>query len=447
MTYSVPSNTHQKNQKAIIKERNMLSTTSFAISKQLEDVLKRSGSIGQRVSILLKSILNAQSRNRSINRQLTSTLPFISKINRNIKKLLKQQELFHKSIQQTATICSEVKDERENHIKAIEFTRNRRFYDDQNKNIDTVIEKQGRAEYDQFINSIKEDVFENGLTTRNSAATTSDTSKMSLLLKQHRHWTEVVDRLLDARKIPDVPNNLKHSYKYTMQAKRLMKSMIRSIQDIKQQEWIRSKNYLIRIGKFGAIAHMVHPKTRSGPIAGKMFPTKPGEPSKQAINDQERMEASLLTHQMWIDNPPGQVNCHFLEPTEDEIGINGVNINIGKHFDEEAEWNYLKGILSEQLPPVIAERVRQAHKRLPALFQHISKEPKLIHPFKYDCITGSFLYADLEHLLRKNAAAGNGKARATGFAVPVLGRLPKIISIETYLIQCKLQLTLRLLDL
>jgi hypothetical protein len=79
------------------------------------------------------------------------------------------------------------------------------------------------------------------------------------------------------------------------------------------------------------------------------------------------------------------------------------------------------------------------------LFQHIKTDAKLTYPFKYDCITGSFLYPDLEANLRKNAASGNGKARATGFAIPVLGRLPKIF-IDTYLLKCKLQLTLRLLD-
>jgi hypothetical protein len=51
----------------------------------------------------------------------------------------------------------------------------------------------------------------------------------------------------------------------------------------------------------------------------------------------------------------------------------------------------------------------------------------------------------LENQLRKNIVCGNGKARATGFAIPVLGRLPKIF-IDTYIIKCKLQMTLRLLD-
>ncbi|MFN9982131.1 MAG: hypothetical protein ACK53Y_19550, partial [bacterium] len=80
------------------------------------------------------------------------------------------------------------------------------------------------------------------------------------------------------------------------------------------------------------------------------------------------------------------------------------------------------------------------------LFQHIKTDAKLTYPFKYDCITGSFLYPDLETNLRKNAASGNGKARASGFAIPVLGRLPQIF-LDTYLLKCQIQLTLRLLDI
>jgi hypothetical protein len=56
------------------------------------------------------------------------------------------------------------------------------------------------------------------------------------------------------------------------------------------------------------------------------------------------------------------------------------------------------------------------------------------------------MYPDLEANIRKNISKGNGKARATGFAIPVLGRLPKIFT-DAYIIKCKIQMTLRLLDI
>ena len=61
--------------------------------------------------------------------------------------------------------------------------------------------------------------------------------------------------------------------------------MVHTLQDIHQQEWVNSKTHLMRIGKFGAIARMVNPKQRSGPTAGKLYPSKPNEPAQQATND------------------------------------------------------------------------------------------------------------------------------------------------------------------
>ncbi|MFN9983616.1 MAG: hypothetical protein ACK53Y_27065, partial [bacterium] len=102
-------------------------------------------------------------------------------------------------------------------------------------------------------------------------------------------------------------------------------------------------------------------------------------------------------------------------------------------------------MLDEKVSEDTAKRIKLAHQKLPKLFQQIKTETKIAYPFKYDCITGKFLYPDLEKQLRKNAACGNGKARATGFAIPVLGRFPKIF-LDTYILKCKLQMTLRLLD-
>jgi hypothetical protein len=102
-------------------------------------------------------------------------------------------------------------------------------------------------------------------------------------------------------------------------------------------------------------------------------------------------------------------------------------------------------MLDKKVSEDTAKRIKLAHQKLPKLFQQIKTETKIAYPFKYDCITGKFLYPDLEKQLRKNAACGNGKARATGFAIPVLGRFPKIF-LDTYILKCKLQMTLRLLD-
>ncbi len=164
------------------------------------------------------------------------------------------------------------------------------------------------------------------------------------------------------------------------------------------------------------------------------------------INDHERKEASILTHTAWMDNPPGNQNCHFLDLLEDAVGPCGVSINCDKSFNERTNGSYLDGALHDKVDDEIATRITYAHNRLPELFSKIQTDTKIIYPFKFDCITGQFIYPELEANFRKNITKGNGKARATGFAIPVFGRLPKIFA-DTYLLKCKLQLTLRLLDL
>jgi hypothetical protein len=103
-------------------------------------------------------------------------------------------------------------------------------------------------------------------------------------------------------------------------------------------------------------------------------------------------------------------------------------------------------MLKNQVDEEMVERILFAHKKLPTLFKQIKTETKIIYPFKNDCSSGTYLYPELEANLRKNITKGNGKARATGFAIPVLGRFPKIF-IDTYIIKCKLQMALRLLDI
>jgi hypothetical protein len=254
-----------------------------------------------------------------------------------------------------------------------------------------------------------------------------------------------MNTLLEEQYHPNNEANIKLSYFATRRAKRQIRAIINTLQLVRQEEWVSSKNHLIRIGKYGAVAKMIHPKQRAGPTTGKFYPTKPMEPTRQAINNRERMEATLITHCKWMDNPPGKKNCIFLDTTADEVGVNGITVNPEKPFDDTAQWEYLEGMLEEKTNIDIANRVRLAHDRLPVLFRQFKTDRKLTYPFKYDCINGRFIYPELESKLRKNAASGNGKARATGFTIPVLGRQPKIY-LDKYLIKCKLQLTLRLLD-
>jgi hypothetical protein len=147
-----------------------------------------------------------------------------------------------------------------------------------------------------------------------------------------------------------------------------------------------------------------------------------------------------------MDNPPGKQNCHFLDVEHDAVGPHGVKISPNKIFNEEAQWNYLEGRLHEKVGQEITDRIIKAHQRLPELFKSIPTQSNISYPFKYDCISGEYMCQDLENNLRRNATKGMGKARITGFAIPVLGRLPKAF-LDVYLLKCKLQMALRLLDI
>jgi len=277
---------------------------------------------------------------------------------------------------------------------------------------------------------------------KNEETNTEKTTKYILLHSKSIQWQNLLNEFNIERSDSPTQNIVKRWYKVAKQSKNLIFSILRNIQQIRNEEWCNAKNHHIRIGKYGSV---VRTKKQSGPVAGRLYPTKPGEPIRRALNDTERKDASIKTHNLWMDNPPGRKNCHFLDIINDDIGPHGVSVNPNKKFDAEVEWNYLEGLLSEKVNEDIANRIMVAHQKLPKLFQQIKTDARIVYPFKYDCCTGLFLYPEVEENLRKNATKGNGKARATGFAIPVLGRLPKVF-LDTYIIKCKVQMTLRLLD-
>lgn len=234
-------------------------------------------------------------------------------------------------------------------------------------------------------------------------------------------------------------------YKTLSKARQILQKITTTLKQVRLQEWCNTKAHYIRIGKYGNIARMINPKPHSGPIAGSYYPSKLGEPTWYAINDIERQEASLLTHNSWIGDPPGTQNCHFLNKSGDDVGPCGISLNYNE-FDAAAQWKYLDGLLHQKVDNPTVERIIYAYHRLPTLFEQINTTNKIIYPFKYDSLTGEFLYPEVEKQIRKNIAKGNGKAKATGFAIPVFRRLPKPF-IDAYLQKCKLQLPFHLLDI
>jgi hypothetical protein len=120
---------------------------------------------------------------------------------------------------------------------------------------------------------------------------------------------------------------LKYIYKVMSKVKCTIKDIIRSILQTRQHKWQNAKKYYIQIEKNGQIARMINPKPRSGPMASKIFPPRPGETKRYTMNDHKHKEAALLTHTSWMADPPGTQNCHFLDIINDEVGKCGVHVD------------------------------------------------------------------------------------------------------------------------
>jgi hypothetical protein len=164
-------------------------------------------------------------------------------------------------------------------------------------------------------------------------------------------WQEIMSNIKHEDEVEISPNEhcRKWLFKTLSKLKKLSKDITRTLLQTRKDEWYNAKNHYIRIGKYGQIARMINPKDCSGPVASKKYPTRPGEEIRYALNDEEREEASILTHSSWMADPPGLKNCHFLDILSDDIGPCSVTVNRDKPFDIQAQWQYLDGLLEDKV--------------------------------------------------------------------------------------------------
>jgi hypothetical protein len=203
-----------------------------------------------------------------------------------------------------------VNDDRQQHILAIETSRNKKIFDKKTEYLTTVIESQGAAEYELFIHQMKQDILGHQNVPSLEAQNATKESRHKALIKQIEYWRDIIKSIPSNHVSTLSKSQGQQWYLSIKNATRHIKCIIHTLQRVRQTEWNNAKNHLIRIGKYGPIARMTIPKPRSGPVAGSFFPTKPGEPIRRAFNDKERKEASTIAHSMWMDNPPGAQNCH-----------------------------------------------------------------------------------------------------------------------------------------
>jgi hypothetical protein len=154
----LPSNSFKSKRDDVIREKIMPGIASIAITKQIDDTVKRARSVSQRINLLMKAIIGACIRYQTKKAKSKYTPTWSQSISINIQRFRKQQDLFIQSMIKTVNTCIEIKEERAKHIEAIETSRNKKMYDSDLQYLDEVIAIQGREEYTQFINQMKRDI-------------------------------------------------------------------------------------------------------------------------------------------------------------------------------------------------------------------------------------------------------------------------------------------------
>lgn len=106
----------------VADEKIMPGISSYAISKQLDQAIKRCRTVHQRSIMLCHAIvklLKQVNPSRSIKQH--------QHLHKCIKRLLKQQENFSEDVYSLINTCQEVAEDRNNHIIAVETARGKKF--------------------------------------------------------------------------------------------------------------------------------------------------------------------------------------------------------------------------------------------------------------------------------------------------------------------------------
>jgi len=187
----VPAAATNALRKTVASEKLMPGIASVPVTKQLDDSLKRTRMMYQRIRISVCTVTRLQRAANQPHQQsaLHKTL------NSSIRKLVLQQPRFNTSISTLCHICEETETECANHIAAIEHARNKRIYDRDKEFQAEVLEQQGRQVHDTYIRSIKQAVFGAECTQ------TTQTKHLGRLSGHHRiqhhlaSWNDMYDQL------------------------------------------------------------------------------------------------------------------------------------------------------------------------------------------------------------------------------------------------------------
>jgi hypothetical protein len=115
---------------------------------------------------------------------------------------------------------------------------------------------------------MKKDILGNKNITSLEYCKAKKNTKYLLLQMQYEQWKQLLDLLPSDHSTPMMNTKVRHWYRMSMCAKKQIKAILFTLQQIRQEEWTNSKPHLLCIGKYGPIAQMTNPKMHSGPVAG-----------------------------------------------------------------------------------------------------------------------------------------------------------------------------------
>jgi hypothetical protein len=163
------------------------------------------------------------------NKKLKSTL-WTENILINTSRLKNQQEMFIESMTSTSVTCLQIREERLNHIIAIETARNKRLYSKNKQFVDEAIIIQGKEDYTHFMNEMKRDILGPANVKTLQIDTAEKIPKDRYLQNHNEQWQKLLKKIEIDPYTTLSRSNIKQLYRNTKRIKKLIKAILRTIQ-------------------------------------------------------------------------------------------------------------------------------------------------------------------------------------------------------------------------
>eukprot|EP00590_Aulacoseira_subarctica_P002603 CAMPEP_0172431060 /NCGR_PEP_ID=MMETSP1064-20121228/57072_1 /TAXON_ID=202472 /ORGANISM="Aulacoseira subarctica , Strain CCAP 1002/5" /LENGTH=388 /DNA_ID=CAMNT_0013177531 /DNA_START=30 /DNA_END=1192 /DNA_ORIENTATION=- len=247
----------------VASEKIMPGIASFAISKCLDQAIKRCRRICQRSAMLSKAtriILSSKILGQATKEK--------RRVFQCAKRLIRQREEFYVTIHSLIEICHQIATDRKNQIIAIEQARGQRIFDKHCEFQTSAIEITGKNDYDKYTHQVKEIIFGAENVKSLNAEKEERFPKSQRLLAEFNEWGKFMITLESFSRTNINDTKLQTWEQVAQTIKHKSQRLLKTLQKIQQEEWINSKTHYLRIGKNGPIARMTNPKPRTGPVAG-----------------------------------------------------------------------------------------------------------------------------------------------------------------------------------